>query len=164
MSAWFGFFSLDSLSTINIISGYYIGPVPVLFLFGGLALAGSFCLLFASDSGRKRDFLSIFLLVWLAFSIFWTINNVRNIIFSRLAFGQDYDNKKIIRVCSLGDFEGRLCRIFSFLDKSLSDCQPGSRVYIDSPDELKIYLQYYALPQWLPAPSRDRAECLIQYH
>lgn len=132
-------FSPELISTINIIPGYFLGPLPVLVVLG-LFLAFFSVLVIKFSVGKKivKDrsdrLLLLFLAFWSVLLLAFTAGNYREARqdINYYAFGS-FD-KKIMRVCCLGDLSGRLCRIFS-----------GGR-----PDDpvLRTYYDYYSFPRF----------------
>lgn len=111
-------FSPETVFTINIIPGYLLGPLPVLVLLGLFLLVLSWLFL-KSGLGAKLEknksdrLIILFFLFWLVLLVAFTASNYedwqRNVYYRRFNF---FD-KKIIRVCGLGDVSGQLCHIFS---------------------------------------------------
>lgn len=131
-------FSPELISTINIIPGYFFGPLPVLVVLG-LFLAVFSILVIKFSVGEKlvkdrSDRLLLLLLAfWLVLLLAFTVGNYQDSRQDANYRAFDSFDKKIIRVCGLGDLSGRLCRVFS-----------GVR-----PDDpiLRTYYDYYFFPR-----------------
>lgn len=118
--------------------GYFFGPLPVLVVLGlFLAIFSILVIKFSVGEKLVKDrsdrLLLLFLAFWLVLLLAFTVGNYREARqdINYHAFGS-FD-KKIMRVCGLGDLSGRLCRVFS-----------GVR-----PDDpiLQIYYDYYFFPR-----------------
>jgi len=156
----------ESLSTINIIPGYFLGRLPILLLIGLLVLFLSALIYFRAqknESDYVDQLIKLFLFFWLIIFIGFTINNYQD--FKRNYYYNQYDlNKKnIIRVCDLDNVEGKLCRLFSFISLAKKDIPMGSRVQVIAEPIIKTYLIYYSFPYFEFTDQEAAAEYLLIY-
>lgn len=124
----------ESISTINIIPGYFFGPLPVLVVLGFFLLVFSILVVKFSVGekivkDRSDRLLLLCLAFWLVLVLALTVGNYQDSRQDANYRAFNSFDKKIMRVCGLGDLSGRLCRVFS-----------GAR-----PDDpiLRTYYDYY---------------------
>lgn len=143
-------FSPESLATINIIPGYYLGPWPVLLIIG------LFLVIFALISkGLKFNWLPagyadrliiLFFFFWLILSLGFTGNNYNDWLKNKDYRGYSLYQKSLIRVCGLDNPGGRLCRIFSDLANLRKQPDSDFLVFESNPIR-RAYLNYYSFPK-----------------
>jgi|GEM_PF-1430265 len=157
----------ESLSTINIIPGYFLGRLPILLLIGFLLLVFSlFIYWLARRNGKinyRQSLLNLFFVFWLIIFIWFTLGNYYD--FQKNKYYSQYDlaKKQIIRVCDLDTVQAKLCRLFSFISSAQTKVPSDSHVEIVSDPISQTYLTYYIFPQWLPASTASRADYLFLY-
>jgi hypothetical protein len=142
----------ESLSTINIIPGYYFGLWPVLLIIGVFLV--SLVIMLAKNNVKwlpenfSDRLLILFFSFWLILSLSFTIHNYHDWLFNKSYQGYDLYNRSIIRVCSLDGPEGKLCRIFSALT-DLRKNPEAYKIYFENDPIRKVYLDYYFFPTQL---------------
>ena len=129
----------ETISTINIIPGYFLGRLPVLVILGLFLLFFSFLAAKFGIGARlikdKADRLIVLLfLFWLLLLTAFTASNYED--FQRDAYYYNFGffQKKIIRVCGLGDIKGRMCHVFSGVRPSAGILQTYYDYYFFSPN------------------------------
>ncbi|MEI6528858.1 MAG: hypothetical protein WCN88_00435 [Candidatus Falkowbacteria bacterium] len=161
------YFLPETISTINIIPGYFLGHFPMILIIGlFLSLIVYLCYKLKRKKKIEKDgdfLLTIFFLFWLILTAFWTVANVLDYKRNQVYYHYDLPKKQIARVCNLLTTDDGLCRIFSFIKNIQAIVPPGAIVKIEAIDTEKTFLEYYIYPKYKYTENNLEADYLLYY-